>query len=344
MVPLRGINFSVKRRMRPANPVSAGWIRWMPSFSVLPGVKVFLFSLRSRAGLSTKNLFRMARNLLKDQHMLNARSLALALAGGFFSLNLYAQFADSAVSYSPGSGVISGYNNPNSALGAPTTFIGYQNADPFNPPYRASDIVGIGTGGWLTLHLSTPILNSPSNPYGLDFIIFGHSGFNITNGNYSGGGITDGSFFTGGTSTSHISVSADGVNFYTLDPSHAPQVDGLFPTDSGGNPLLPVNPALHQSDFAGQGLAGIRNLYAGSAGGMGFDLSMAEDSSGHSISLPVANYVRIDVLNDAAYMDAISAVPEPGVCSLLLLAAAICALRRGHWQTRKAGGTFPSKI
>ena len=142
----------------------------------------------------------MTRNILKDQYMLKARLLALALAGGFFSFNLRAQYADSAVSYSPGSGVISGYNNPNSALGAPTTFIGYQNADPFNPPYRASHIVGIGSGGWLYLASSTPILNDPSNPYGMDFIIFGHSGFNITNGDYSGGGITDGSFFTGGTS------------------------------------------------------------------------------------------------------------------------------------------------
>ena len=109
--------------------------------------------------------------------------------------------------------------------------------------------------------------------------------------------------------------------------------------------MLPVNPALNQSDFAGQGLTGIRNLYAGSAGGMGFDLSMAEDSSGHSMSLPVANYVRIDVLNDAAYVDAISAVPEPNVSVLLLLGVAACAFRPGHRRTRKTGGpALPSKI
>lgn len=259
--------------------------------------------------------------------MHKVRLMALAFAGGFVSFSTSGQFADSVVAYSQGSGVVSGYGNPNAALGAPTTFIGYQNADPFNPPYRASDIVGIGTGGSLTLHLDQPIYNLP-HPFGLDFIIFGHAGFNITNGNYSGGGITDGSFFTGGTSTSHVSVSADGITFYTLNPSLAPQVDALYPTDSGHDPLLPVNPALTQSDFAGKDLAGIRALYNGSAGGMGFDLSMAQNSLGNNVFLPVANYVRIDVLSGPAYIDAVSVVPEPGMGALVMLGAAIWILNR----------------
>ena len=36
---------------------------------------------------------------------------------------------------------------------------------------------GIGTGGSLTLQFNTPIQNNPNNPFGLDFIIFGHAGF-----------------------------------------------------------------------------------------------------------------------------------------------------------------------
>jgi hypothetical protein len=44
MIPLRGIDFSVKRRMRPAFRVGAWKIRRMPSFSVCRGLEA-LFSL-----------------------------------------------------------------------------------------------------------------------------------------------------------------------------------------------------------------------------------------------------------------------------------------------------------
>src|SRR5262249_5156939 len=149
--------------------------------------------------------------------------------------------------------------------------------------YLPTDIVGIGTGGSLTLQFNSPVVNSGANPFGLDFIIFGHAGFEITNNNYVGGGITDGSLFTGGNANVHVSVSADGTNFYTLDPTKTPVVDGLFPTDGSGNPFVPVNPALTAGDFAGKGLAGIQQLYAGSAGGAGFDLSWAVDGSDQSV-------------------------------------------------------------
>jgi hypothetical protein len=252
---------------------------------------------------------------MKDQQMLKFSSWALALVSAFASFTSHGQFADSVVSF----GGLSGYGTPASALGAPTVFIGYQNADPFNPPYDPAHIVGLTNGGFLTLHLDRPIQNDP-HPFGIDFIIFGHAGFNITNGDYAGGGITDGSFFTGGTATSRVSVSADGVTFYTLNPSLAPPVDGLFPTDAAGDPLLPVNPALTQADFAGKGLAGIAALYAGSAGGTGYDLSWAQDGFGHSVTLSSVNYVRVDVLDGPAYIDAISVVPEPSCGALLLFA------------------------
>jgi len=255
---------------------------------------------------------------------------ALALAGALVSFTASAQFAGSVAAYTPGSGVAASFQNPSAALGAPTTFIGYQNADPFNPPYRGSDIVGIGSGGSLTLQLDTPVRNDPTHPFGLDFIVFGHAGFIITNGDYSGGGITDGTFFAGGTSTSRISVSADGVTFYTLNPSLAPNVDGLYPTDAGGNVLTPVNPALTAGSFAGQDLAGIRALYAGSAGGTGYDLSWAQDGLGHDVALSAVSFVRIDVSSGPAYLDAISVVPEPSATLLGLLGAALLAVRRTH--------------
>jgi hypothetical protein len=271
------------------------------------------------------------RTKSKDQHMKKKLFVSLALAGVFVIPTITrAQFASSVVSYTEGSGVVAGYNDPSAVLGAPTLYNGYQNTDPFNPPYLPSDIVGIGNGGSVTLQFNTPIQNNPNNPFGLDFIIFGHAGFNIDNGNYSGGGITDGTLFTGGTSDVLVSVSTDGSTFYTLNPSLTPQVDGLFPTDASGNPFLPVNPALTAADFAGQSLAGIRALYAGSAGGAGFSIAWAIDSNGQSVSLSSVDYVRLTVLNDGApaYIDAISVVPEPATWTLALIGAGSFFLRR----------------
>ncbi|HLX95700.1 MAG TPA: hypothetical protein VKU37_08140 [Verrucomicrobiae bacterium] len=260
--------------------------------------------------------------------------VSLALAGWFLIPTLtHAQFASSVVAYTEGGGVDSGYNDPTAALGAPsqvTPGIYGGPVDPFDAPYLSSQIVGIGTGGSLTLQFSTPIQNNPGNPFGLDFIIFGHAGFNITNGDYSGGGITDGSLYTGGTSDVRVSVSADGTTFYTLNPALTPQVDGLFPTDGSGNPFLPVDPTLNAADFAGQDLAGIRALYNDSAGGAGFSVAWAIDSNGQSVALSSVDYVRLDVLNDGtpAYIDAISIVPEPATWTLAITGAGLCLLRR----------------
>ena len=254
--------------------------------------------------------------------------VSLALAGALFIPAITrAQFASTVSSYTEGTGVISGYNDPTAALGAPATFIGYQNADPFNPPFLSSDIVGIGNGGSLTLQFNTPIQNNPNNPFGLDFIIFGHAGFNEDFDNFTA---TDGSLFTGGTADVRVSVSADGSTFFTLNPSLAPITDGLFPTDASGNPLLPVNPSLTAADFAGLDLAQIEALYNGSAGGAGFDIAWAINESGQSVSLPSINYIRLDVLGDGtpAYIDAISVVPEPTTCALAFVGAGLFLLGR----------------
>jgi hypothetical protein len=288
----------------------------------------FNFALVSQSQKTVRGKNHFPRTKLKDQFMKKSPFVSLALAGlSVIPIIARAQFASTVASYTEGSGVASGYNVPTAALGAPTTFIGYQNADPFNPPYQSGDIVGIGTGGSLTLQFNAPIQNNPGNPFGLDFIIFGHAGFNE---DFDTGTATDGSLFTGGTSDVRVSVSTDGSTFYTLNPSLTPVVDGLFPTDASGNPFLPVNPSLTAADFAGLNLAQIETLYGGSAGGAGFDIAWAVNGSDQSVSLPSIDYVRLDVLGDGtpAYIDAVSIVPEPATVALLFSGAGLLWLQR----------------
>jgi hypothetical protein len=256
--------------------------------------------------------------------------VSLAFASGLFAaVPVRAQSADTVISYTQGTGANPAYNNPDRALGMPTVYIGYQNADPFNPPYQSSHLVGLGAGGSMTLQFAAPLLNNGANPFGLDFIVFGHAGFSITNGDFGGGGITDGSFFTGGEGDVRVSVSVDGSTFYTLNPLLAPGVDGLFPTDASGDPFLPVNPTLTAADFAGSDLAGIRSLYAGSAGGAGFDLAWAIDGSNQSVALSSIGFVRFEVLSGTAYIDAVTMVPEPAAGTLVMVGAGL------FWRLRR---------
>ncbi len=270
--------------------------------------------------------------------MKNTVCLWLACAGCLTVLPAaQAQFADSVISYDSGSGFASGYTDPNSALGQPSRvtpdpFGGP--VDPFSPPWQSGQLVSIGTGGWLTLQFNTPILNTPSNPFGIDFIVYGNTGFIITNGNFSGGGITDGSLFSNNTGSTRVSVSADNVTYYVLNPLWAPVVDSLFPTDGSGDFHSPVNPALTGADFAGQGLAGIRALYNGSAGGTGFDIGWAQDTEGNSVFLPSISYVKVEVLSGVSEMDGIAVVPEPTTWALLAIGFAGLFLFRK--QQRKA--------
>jgi hypothetical protein len=251
--------------------------------------------------------------------------LSWLAAAGLLSVScLRAQYADSVVAYNPGVGFSAGYTNATAALGSPSrqtldpdpTFGGTFPVDPFSPPYLSSQVVSIGTGGSLTVRLDTPALNDPAHPFGVDFILFGDSGFIITNGNFSGGGVTDGSLFANNNGATRVSVSLDNVTYYALNPALAPNVDGLFPTDGNGDFQRPVNPALAGADFSGKDLAGIRGLYGGSGGGTGFDIAWAQDNNGNRVTLPGIQFVRVDVLSDKSEIDGFAVVPEPATWAL----------------------------
>jgi hypothetical protein len=264
--------------------------------------------------------------------MSEIRLLVLALASlSVVSTTHAAGFADAVISYDLGSGFASGFTNASTVLGAPAS-----NLNPFSPTFRNTQLLSIGAGGYLTVQFSTPIANDPEHPYGLDFLIFGNAGFIITNGNFSGGGITDGSLFGNNPGSTRVSISSDNITYYHLNPSLTPVVDGLFPTDGSGNFALPVNPLLTGSDFAGQGLSGIRSLYNGSAGGMGYDIDWAQDQFGNSVSLPSVSFIRVDVLSGKSEIDAFAAVPEPSTVSLAILAAAVLGLCRWNKARRSS--------
>lgn len=225
------------------------------------------------------------------------------------------QFAREVLTYQPGDGVAVefgsgiGYTNPAVVLGPPSRFSRSESSpiDPFDPPYLRSQLLSLGTNGSVTLKLDAPILDDPANAFGLDFVVFGSAGFIITNGNYEGGGVTDGTLFGQNRGSTRVWVSENGATFYLLDPKRASVVDTLYPTDSAGDVLKAVDPQLEADRFAGKNLEGIRQLYAGSAGGAGYDLAWAVTPEGLPALLHRADYVRIEVTSGRADIDAVAA-------------------------------------
>jgi PEP-CTERM motif-containing protein len=260
---------------------------------------------------------------------------AISLAGILFAPEPgRAQFADAVVDYDHGVGFATefsppniGYTNPVVALGQPNRDTDFGAVTPFNPPFARSELVSLGVGGSLTVSFLTPVLNGAGNPYGLDFIIYGSAGF--VDVDYPNGH-TDGlaSMFGDNQGLTRVSVSADGINFYTLNPALAPVVDGLFPTDGAGTFGLPVNPLLTSADLANLSFAQLRALYAGSAGGTGYDLAWAVDGANLPVNLTSISQVRVDVLSGRAEIDGFAVVPEPASWTLALAGFGLLALRR----------------
>ena len=257
-------------------------------------------------------------NQLKDQFMKKVSSLLATASVVLLSYRALAQYADTVISYNAGTGFAAGYTNLSSALGAPA--LGSQ-VNPMDPPFSKTQLISIGAGGEITVQLDTPITDAAWHPYGIDFNVFANSFF-VASGGSGQNETTTGSLFYNAASTL-IQVSADGAQWFTLNPLLAPQPGQWFPSYGGGNPQIAVNPTLATTNFAGMTLGQIESLYRGSAGGTGYDLAWAEDSGGNSVVLGSVDYLRIEVQSGVLDLDAVSVVPEPTTWGLALVAAGV---------------------
>jgi hypothetical protein len=294
-------------------------------------------------------------------------------------------FANSVVS-SSGLGTNPLYNDPNAALGQPSTQIyggydipqGEYHVSMVYAPYYTTQqtggqdvIVSMGTAGTETVKFDTPIVHSDQHWYGDDFILFGNTFFSgsasvTPTTNMATDIIGSGGIYQNGAP--QISVSSDGVTFYSITPNSP-----YYPTNpyqwvgvSAQNPsgwndsslndfTKPVNPALVQpgdtslsvAAFAGKSVAYAANtLYNGSAGGAAFSLAGLVDANGNPITS--ISYIRFtgDPTNsgDTTNIDAISRVgfasaPEPSGSAILLVGVTglvMLAVRRQKSQVRQA--------
>jgi hypothetical protein len=230
-------------------------------------------------------------------------------------------FADSVISYVPGTGQNTTYENSSAALGAPAS-----GATITSPAFSNSQIVGIGNGGELTVEFDTPILNDPSyqmdgmafTVFGNDFFVQGSQGISST---FDHPGLT-------------VWVSEDNVTYYELDAPYG--ADDSFPTEGSGNPALPVSSSLSLSSFVGVSSAQALDLYDGSAGGASFSLSWAENSGGDPVDLPSISYIKVEGSGGYGYVDAFArteAIPEPGDCLTVAFGVLGAVLAR-RWRGR----------
>lgn len=240
-------------------------------------------------------------------------------------------WADRVISYTPGSALGSGFTTPEVALGRPERFSGegiFPGAvTPFSPAWGADELVAIGEGGSLIVAFDRPVRDDARNPFGIDLLIFGNSGF--IDQSYPNG-IAGGLF--GGGDGGRIDVSEDGVVWVSI-PSV--QADGMFPT-LGYRDLLdpystvrgrvrtdftrPVDPSL---GTFGLSFAQVVAGYQGSGGGAGVDLA--------GTGLRSISYVRITGTAATADIDAMAdvrAVPSPGAIGLVTLGLALGRRRR----------------
>jgi hypothetical protein len=249
-------------------------------------------------------------------------------------------YASDVVAYVPGT-IRSDYQLPASALGAPSLFSAsspFSDAyvvTPFNAPYAASELTGIGAGGRLVLQLAR------AAETGHGFTLGVHAGVNLTNVGGAGGQASSPALALNDRQAD-VRVSYDGVNWVPLAsdvvfdvPSNAYSAGVTTPagqTTAGtvqadyGKPFTVVDNGVTRagrlSDFDGLTYGQMLTLLNGSAGGTWFDLT--------NVPLPGVRFVEfgVDPTDDRMFVDAVVAVPEPLSGGAVVLASLLLAGRR----------------
>jgi hypothetical protein len=217
------------------------------------------------------------------------------------------------------------YNVGAGALGLPTADTTFGDLTPFNAPFDRNQIVGIGDGGSLVLHMSQPLRTN---------------GFTL--GIHAAVGLIDIDFPNGHTNPAAtpytdprdatVSVSQDGVIWKSLggvdfDAPTNFYSEGIttpgFQSDPGTKTadfFKPFTGSL--SDFANKDWPGVLTALNGSAGGEWLDLS--------GPNLPEVNFVRFDVSGSGnkLFVDSVVGVAVPEPTAMSFFAAMMLLVRR----------------
>ncbi|HWE92695.1 MAG TPA: PEP-CTERM sorting domain-containing protein [Tepidisphaeraceae bacterium] len=226
--------------------------------------------------------------------------------------------ADLVVAYTPGN-ARADFQNSNAALGNLNGDTGFGAMNPFNPAFSSNDVVIVGEGGSLTLHLSS---NVPTN--GRNLGVYVNNGYVDTSA--TGTGLTDsGPNAFSAFPQAVVSVSQDGNTWYALSqqPQSFPVATNYY-TDteiSGYFQSLGTQHASQSLPYLGTAgqLANstydqIKTAFNGSAGGNWLDL--------RGVPAPAINYVKFDVPAGAGRM-VVDAIGGVGATNTLAKSAAI---------------------
>jgi hypothetical protein len=222
------------------------------------------------------------------------------------------------------------YNISSGALGLPTADTTFGDLTPFNAPFDRNQIVGIGDGGSLVLHMSQPLRTN-------GFTLGIHAAVGLIDTDFPNGhanSVNNAATPYTDARAASVSVSQDGLTWKNLGTTDFDAPTNFY-SEGIITPGFQSTPGLKASDFfkpftgtladfANKDWPGVLTALDGSAGGEWLDLS--------ATSLSEVNFVRFDVTGagNKMYVDSVVgvAVPEPSLVSLAALSLVLCRRRK----------------
>ncbi|HEY3393421.1 MAG TPA: hypothetical protein VGK58_11990 [Lacipirellulaceae bacterium] len=273
----------------------------------------------------------------------------------FCSTWVHAQYGAAVVAYDPGATPVTGFTTPAAAIGQPERFTGEGAflgiVSPFNPPFRANEIVSVGEGGHIVLRLSHYAVPQVAGP---EIGVFENVGLVDVNYPIGQAGSPAGPF--GPLDSAVVEVSADGAQWVTLGnitfdvptngytdlPDPYWSKPGGVPSDFQ-KPFLGSLSSFNGLRYSDAGGPDMLETLAGSGGGTWLDISAA--------GLSQVGFIRFSLADDLDAntrlnfeLDAVSiahgavgspVVPEPGTAALCCIS--LIGLRL-QWRRRLPGG------